>query len=181
VVRAVADGPVHLVAAKIAGPVVMRFAATRPALARSITVVGSMSKGPEGVDEWLRHVERHGVESWARTTMPPRLGSDMPPEAVKWWVQLTSRTPASTFQGLFRVVTKIDVTADLPKIRCPALVITTDSVRRPVEKTKAWQSLIPGSSLVALPGDAYHPAASSPDRCAQETLQFLRNVTTARS
>ncbi|MBI4195870.1 MAG: alpha/beta fold hydrolase [Betaproteobacteria bacterium] len=175
-VRALGGGPVHLIAAKIAGPVIMRFAATHPRLTRSITVVGSMSRGPEGVKEWLQHIERQGVESWARTTMPPRLGSDMLPEAVDWWVKLTSRTPASTARGLFRVVSQIDVTADLPNIHCPALIITTDSRRRPVAKTQEWQSLIPHSTLVALHGDAYHPAASDPDRCAAATLEFLARL-----
>lgn len=172
-VRALASGPVHLVAAKIAGPLIMRFAATRPERVRSITVVGSMCKGPPGVDAWLRFVEAHGVERWARDTMPPRLGSDMPRAAVEWWIRMTRATPASTFRGLLPRVDGIDVTADLPRIACPALVITTDSARRPVAGTRAWQSLIPDSRLVALPGDAYHPAASDPDRCAALTREFL--------
>lgn len=176
VVSLLGNGPVHLVAAKISGPIIMRFAAMHPERVRSITVVGSMSKGPDGVDEWREHISRSGMESWARTTMPPRLGSDMPPEAIEWWVQLTGRTPVATALGLLRVVTGIDVTPDLPRIRCPALVITTDSRRRPVDKTRAWQSLIPGSQLVILPGDAYHAAASAADLCAAATARFLQQV-----
>ena len=177
VVTELGNGPVHLIAAKIAGTVVMRFAATRPQLTRSVTVVGSMSKGPPGVDEWLEYLKTHSMEEWARKTMPPRLGTDMPPEAVESWVQLTSRTPKSTALGLFKVVSGIDVTPDLPRIKCPVLVITTDSKRRPVAKTREWQSLLPNSELVALPGDAYHPAASAPDTCARATLEFLNRTT----
>ena len=181
VVIALGGEPVHLIGAKIAGPVIMRFAATRPQLTRSITAVGSMSKGPPGIDEWLEHMRTHGVESWARKTMPPRLGTDLPAEAVEHWIQLTSRTPRSTALGVFRVASAIDATGDLPHIRCPALVITTDSVRRPVAKTREWQSLIPNSELVALPGDAYHPAASAPDACARATLEFLDRVSSRKA
>jgi pimeloyl-ACP methyl ester carboxylesterase len=175
--------PVHLIASKIAGPVIMRFAATRPELTASITVVGSLAKGPPDIGEWLDYVRRHGVAAWARHSMPPRLGSDMSPEGLDWWVNLMSKTPSATVLGLFPVVPQIDVTPDLPNIRCPALVITTDSKRRPVAKTREWQSRIPGSVLTALPGDAYHPAASFPDACARITREFLDRVSgvTARA
>ena len=166
-------GPVHLIGAKIAGPVIMRFAATRPHLACSVTMVGSMAKGPPDTRASVRHFIEHGVESWARTSMGARLGSQMPPAAVEWWIKLTCATPASTILGLLPLASPIDVTADLRSIRCPALVITTDSKRRPVSATKAWQTLIAGSELVALPGDAYHPAASDADNCARITAEFL--------
>lgn len=181
IVKALGNGPVHLIAAKIAGPVIMHFAATRPQLTRSITAVGSLSKGPPGVDEWLEYLKAHDMEAWARKTMPRRLGTDMPPEAVEWWVRLTARTPKATALGLFSVVSGIDVTDDLPRIRCPALVITTDSARRPVAKTREWQSLIPNSKLIALPGDAYHPAVSAPDACARATLEFLDSINSPRA
>jgi 3-oxoadipate enol-lactonase len=166
-------GAVHLVGAKVAGPVVMRFAATHPNLVRSVTVVGSLLKGPQKTDEWVDHITRHGAASWARMTMGPRLGASMPPEGVDWWIALTSKTPKSTMLGLLRVVSQIDVTGDLRNIRCPTLVIATDSQRRPLKQTEAWQKLIADSELVALPGDAYHVAASQPDECARACVEFL--------
>lgn len=173
VVRSLGRGPVHLVAAKISGPIVIHFAATHPELVKSLTVVGSMSRGPDGVDAWLDHIRAHGMESWARATMPPRLGTDMPPAAVEWWIRLTARTPVATALGLLPRVTGIDVTPELPQLRCPVLVITTDSARRPLARTKEWQRLIPDSTLVTLPGDAYHAAASAADACAHATRDFL--------
>ena len=170
------NGPVHLIGAKIAGPVVMRFAATRPGLVRSVTVAGSMARGPQDTRASVEHFIARGIETWARESMGARLGSALPPEAVEWWIQLTCRTPRSTILGLLPRASGIDVTADLPDIRCPVLVITTDSKRRPVAATRAWQSLLPNSELVALPGDAYHPAASDPDTCARITAEFLRRV-----
>jgi len=179
VVRELGGGPVHLVGAKIAGPVVMRFAATRPHLVRSVTVAGSMARGPQDTRASVQHFVEHGIESWARTSMGARLGSSMPPAAVEWWIRLTCRTPRSTILGLLPLASGIDVTPDLPDIRCPVLVITTDSKRRPVSSTRAWQGLLPNSELVALAGDAYHPAASDPDTCARVTAEFLQRVSAA--
>ncbi len=179
VVRALGNGLVHLIGAKIAGPVVLRFAATRSHLVRSVTVVGSMARGPQDTRASVRHFVEQGIESWARTSMGARLGSQLPSAAVEWWIQLTCRTPHSTILGLLPRASGIDVTADLPNIRCPVLVITTDSKRRPVSSTREWQSLLATSELVALSGDAYHPAASDPDTCARVTAEFLRRVSAA--
>ena len=69
---------------------------------------------------------------------------------------------------------KADITADLPRIQCPTLVITTEgSALGSVEDTRAWQTMIPRSELLVLPGDSYHVAASDADRCAEETLAFI--------
>lgn len=66
-----------------------------------------------------------------------------------------------------------DIRADLPKIACPTLVITTQkSGLDSVEDTRAWQQAIPNSALRVLPGNSDHVAASDPERCAQETLEF---------
>jgi pimeloyl-ACP methyl ester carboxylesterase len=67
-----------------------------------------------------------------------------------------------------------DVSADLPRIQCPTLVITTErSALGSVESTRAWQETIPKSELVVLPGDSYHVAATDPDLCAEATLKFI--------
>ncbi len=179
VVNALGNGPVHLIGAKIAGPVVMRFAATRPQLVKSVTVVGSMARGPQDTRASVQDFVAHGIESWARTSMGARLGSRLPPDAVEWWIKLTCRTPRSTILGLLPRASGIDVTADLQNIRCPVLVITTDSKRRPASSTRKWQSLLASSELVVLPGDAYHPAASDPDACARATADFLKRVSGA--
>jgi pimeloyl-ACP methyl ester carboxylesterase len=69
---------------------------------------------------------------------------------------------------------KADITADLPRIQCPTLVITTEgSALGSVETTRQWQKMIPNSRLLVLPGDSYHAAASDAERCARETLAFI--------
>ena len=63
---------------------------------------------------------------------------------------------------------------DRPKIVCPTLVITTEgSALGSVDETAAWQRQIPDSTLLVLPGNSYHVAASDADRCARETLAFI--------
>jgi hypothetical protein len=53
------------------------------------------------------------------------------------------------------------------------VLTTTENGHSSVETTRAWQQKIPDSTLVVLPGDSYHAAASDPERCAHEMLEFI--------
>jgi pimeloyl-ACP methyl ester carboxylesterase len=84
------------------------------------------------------------------------------------------RTAVSTQIGFMKTIACADIRADVPKIRCPTLVITTDgSGLASVDETRAWQQQIPSSRLLVLPGDSYHVAASHAERCAEATLDFI--------
>ena len=72
-----------------------------------------------------------------------------------------------------------DIRADLPKIKCPTLVLTTDeNGHNSIDATRAWQQVIPNSTLRVLPGNSYHVAASDPELCARETLEFISRQST---
>jgi 3-oxoadipate enol-lactonase len=167
----------HLVGAKIAGMIARRFAARFPERVQTLTVVGTPPPRYDAaarVSALTAEIEKQGVEPWARRTMAGRLGGCFPKEGVEWWVQLMGRTPVSTQLCFIKNIPNADITADLPRIQCPTLVITTEgSALGSVEVTRAWQVKIPRSTLLVLPGDSYHVAASAPDRCAQETLAFI--------
>lgn len=170
----------HLVGAKLGGTVARHFAARFPERVRTLVLVGTppprydvAARVPALIDEF----EKHGVEHWARRTMSGRLGSRFPPEGAEWWMKLMGKTAVSTDVGFVSAIPTSDITADLPRIACPTLVITTEgSGLGSVEQTRTWQQMIPRSTLLALPGDSYHVAASDPDHCAKETLDFISHA-----
>jgi 3-oxoadipate enol-lactonase len=168
----------HLVGAKIGGTVARAFAARRPQRIISLTVVGTPPPMREGAAERAPEIahefETRGVEHWARRTMAGRLGSEFPPEGVEWWIKFMGRTAVSTQIGFMKTIACADIRADVPRIHCPTLVITTDgSGLASVDQTRAWQQQIPNSTLLVLPGDSYHVAASHSERCAEATLDFI--------
>jgi 3-oxoadipate enol-lactonase len=168
----------HLVGAKIGGTIARAFAARRPARVRTPTVVGTPPPSRMGAEARVPALteafERRGVEPWARQSMAGRLGSTFPPEGVAWWTAFMGRTAVSTQLGFMRTIACADIRADVPKIACPTLVLTTEgSGLATVDETRAWQQTIPDSELLVLPGDAYHVAASDAARCAQATLAFI--------
>jgi pimeloyl-ACP methyl ester carboxylesterase len=168
----------HLVGAKIGGTVARAFAARRPGRVLTLTVVGTPPPMREGAaeraPELAEEFQREGVEHWARRTMAGRLGSDFPPDGVEWWIKFMGRTAVSTQIGFMGTIACADIRADVPRITCPTLVITTDgSGLASVDETRAWQQQIRNSSLLVLPGDSYHVAASHAERGAQATLDFI--------
>ena len=168
----------HLVGAKIAGFIARRFAARFPQRVLTLTVVGTpppVYDVAARVESLTAEIERDGIGGWAQCSMAGRLGSHFPPAGVEWWIDLMSHTPVSSQICFVRNIPKADITADLPQIRCPTLVVTTEgSALGSVETTRAWQRLIPDSELLVLPGDSYHAAASDADRCAEATRDFIR-------
>ena len=106
--------------------------------------------------------------------MDSRLGSSFPPEGFEWWVKFMGRTAVSTQVGFMGTIACADIRADLAKITCPTLVVTTEqSGLATVEETRAWQRQIADSELLVLPGNSYHVAATHADRAAEATLDFL--------
>jgi pimeloyl-ACP methyl ester carboxylesterase len=173
VINHLAGEPVHVVGGKSGGISVMKLAATRPDLVRTITLASSPVTAPKA-EGWIEHMEQHGMRSWARTTMPPRLGSKMPPRGIDWWVDMMGSTAISTAHAYLRWVSAIDMRPDLEQIKCPVLVIGTDSPRRTKSEFETYQKRIPNSELVVIPVDGYHAAGADPDSCACITLDFLR-------
>lgn len=168
----------HLVGAKIGGTVARALAARHADRVRTLTIIGSpppfRAGAKERIPAWAKDLAENGVEPWARRTMAGRLGSTFPAAGVEWWTQYMGRTSRDTQIGFIGTIACADISADVPKIKCPTLVVTTqESGLASVEQTRAWQQQIPNSTLMVLPGNSYHVAVSDAEKCAQATLEFI--------
>jgi pimeloyl-ACP methyl ester carboxylesterase len=170
----VARGPVHVMGAKSGGLIAAELAGLRPDLVKTVTFASTPLDPPQPKG-WLEHMEKHGMRSWARMTMPPRLGSAMPPRGIDWWVDMMGATSLDTAHVYLRWVSSIDVARDLHKVKCPALVLTTDTPRRNYSKSdvEIYREKLPHAEIVAIPGDGYHVAGTAADACAPFVLDFL--------
>ena len=171
----------HVVSAKIGGVISRAFAARRPQRVKTLTIAGSpppVRLDLDTIAERVREVKEEGIEHWARRSMGGRLGKAFPKAGAEWWIRYMAKTPVSTELGFVGTINFSDITADVKKIQCPMLVITTEgSALGSVEQMRAWQKQVGASELVVLPGDSFHVAATAPDQCAQATLAFLRKHT----
>jgi 3-oxoadipate enol-lactonase len=167
----------HLVGAKLGGIFARRMAARCPERVHTLTLSGVPGPRRKMGAAYLargREFETEGVEHWASRTIGGRLGSAFPAQGIEWWIHEMGRTAVSTMVGFIAAFEHYDISADLPRIACPTLVITTEgSGLGSVDETRRWQQQIPHSRLLVLPGDSYHVSASDADRCAEETLSFI--------
>lgn len=172
IIKHVSDASVHVVGGKSGGISVMMLAATRPELTKTITVACSPVTPPKA-EGWIEEMERDGVRSWAKRTQRERMGSRMPEAGIEWWSDMMGETALSTVHAYLRWVSAIDIREDIKRIRCPTLVIGTDTARRGRSVFESWQKTIPNSELVILPIDGYHAAGADPDTTARVTLDFV--------
>jgi len=171
----------HVVGAKLGGTVARAFAARRPDRVLTLTVIGApppfRKDAAARIPAWTEEFEKHGLENWARRGQAARLGSAFPHEGAQWWTSYMARTPVSTQIGWIATIACADIRADIPRIACPTLVITTErSGLSSVDETRAWQQTIPNSTLLVLPGDSYHVAVSDAERCARATREFISRI-----
>jgi pimeloyl-ACP methyl ester carboxylesterase len=97
----------------------------------------------------------------------------MPDAGIAWWSDLMGATPLATAHAYLRWVSAIDIREDIKRIRCPTLVIGTDTERRGRDVFEGWAKTIPGAELQMIPVDGYHAAATDPDRTARITREFM--------
>ena len=176
----------HLVGAKIGGSIARAFAGRHPDRILTLTVVGSppglRSNVHSNIAARTEILQKHGVAYWAENTMMKRLGSSFPKEGAEWWTTFMGKTALSTEIGFVPLVAFADITADMKRIACPTLVITTDeSGLVSVEQTRAWQRTILNSELLVLKGNSYHPALTHADECSHALLAFISRSTNYKS
>lgn len=169
----------HLIGAKLGSTAARHLAAQHPRRVATLSLAGAprpdRAAVAANVPGWVAEFEQDGgVARWSERTMRSRLGSVFPDEGVAWWIELMGATPQSTQVGFMQHIPASDISADMARIECPTLVITTEgSALGSVEATRAWTETIARSRLLVLPGDSYHVAASDAERCADAVLKFV--------
>jgi 3-oxoadipate enol-lactonase len=183
---------VHLVAARVGSTVALSLAARHPTRVRSVSIVSGLARGtdlkgltpgpgqaPIAVSNAPAAIASLGLREYVDRTNQSRLGSDAPPELVRWSAELQSRSVPEVVRAVLQAASALDLSDLLPQITAPTLVLAaSDSVVQTLEATRGWQSLIPRSELIAMTGDSPHLAVLYPDECAQLVMAFLDQLTT---
>lgn len=170
---------VHVVAAKLGGTIAMRFAADFPERVLTLSVVSSPVRRVEASAQPKSNTESDrmaaiGIRAWAESTQRARLGSLAPEEQIAFWNDLMASSNREVCINVAKMSQRIDLAESLPKITAPTLMITVaDSAKLPPATVLESVRLIQKYEVLTLPGDGYHPAASRPDQCAHEVVQFI--------
>lgn len=177
---------VHVIGAKLGALAGMELARRNVSWMRTMTIAGLLISPKKAigpwVPEWLKHIDERGMESWARLTMPGRMGDDIGPEANEWWVREMAGAPAESVKACLTMVAGAGEAEDLEKVAVPTLVLVSSGrkgeggdfeQRQSVQAVDRFRSRIPDSQLATIEATSYHVAATHPDACAQRVLRFI--------
>jgi 3-oxoadipate enol-lactonase len=180
---------VHLVATKLGALVAFELAQRRHPWIASMSLAGMLASPATSlgawVDEWIARVETEGVESWARVTMPGRMGDNLPPAAMDWWTHLMGTAPAATVAHCFRLLPGIKEPPNPERVECPTLFLAAAgegfvagayNQRPQPADLRRLQQRVPGAELASIDANSYHIAATHPDQCAVKILDFITRL-----
>jgi pimeloyl-ACP methyl ester carboxylesterase len=175
------------------GPMATMFAASYPDRTLGLVLYGAHARGTWAPDypwqstedetrRWLAEQERspaprtvESARNGLRITMPSMAEDD---EFVRWWAmfQRMSISPGA-FLDLVRMNMDMDVSAVLPAIRVPTLVIhRSDDRAVNVGEGRYLAEHIPGAQYVELPGEDHIPVAHDPESVIRAIETFVAEL-----
>lgn len=172
-------GPFVPVGTAVGGAVALHLAASWPQRVRAVVVTSPATGVPEGArqallgkaDDLVRAGTRSVVDAGLETGWPHPLRTD----AVRFAATRAQRLGASAegWAATMRMLAGLDMTAELGRIRCPALVLAgAHDLTRPPDRVAPVAAAIPGAVFRTIPS-GHFMAFQTPDLLAEEILRFL--------
>ncbi|MDB4879857.1 MAG: Beta-ketoadipate enol-lactone hydrolase [Gemmatimonadetes bacterium] len=180
-------GPVHVVGLSMGGMIGFQLAADRPELVRSLVIVNS---GPEMLlrrwRERLAILQRRmivrmlGMRTWgsvlADRLLPGQEHAALRTEFVNRW----ARNDKSAYLRALSALVGWSVTARLPGIGCPVLVVAADQDYTPVALKEQYTALMPHARLAVIANSRHMMPIERPAEFHDVLLPFLAGQRASR-
>ena len=167
----------HLVGESLGGTVALHVAAHHGDRLLSATGVSCSHKGASirRVEEWRAFIAERGMAAWSAGMMAHRFHPGAISPALHAWFEAeqAASSPAVTL-ALAEMLIGTDLTADLPAIETPVLLLAPDGspfVAPPI--TAEMHSLVPGAELEIFAHARHGLACSHGVACAECLYDFL--------
>jgi pimeloyl-ACP methyl ester carboxylesterase/DNA-binding CsgD family transcriptional regulator len=161
------------------GPIAIRYAALHPRSVRALVLYGTASRSPPGwAMKQMRSMVVHWGEGRSVDIFAPSANSDAE-RNERAALERGAASPAMA-RALVEALAETDVTAELPKIRVPTLVVHRRTEFIPLSYGEALASGIRGARLVVLEGTDHLPWSGDSDAIVRAVGDFLREVAPVR-
>ena len=172
-------GPIVPIGTAVGGAVALHLAACWPQRVRAVVATSPATGVPKAArqalldkaDDLARAGTRSVVDAGLETGWPPVLRTD----AARFAVTRAQRLGASAegWAATMRMLASLDMTAQLGRIRCPALVLAGEHDQtRPPERVAPVAAAIPGAVFRTI-ASGHFMALQTPALLAEEILNFL--------
>ncbi len=174
----------HFVGLSMGGMIGQTYALKYPGRFTSLALCDTTSRYPaEAAGLWaerIKTVEAQGMEPLVESTLarwftePFRKAH---PDVVQKVAAMIRATPTTGYVGCSHAIPKINLTARLKEIRCPALVIVgKDDAGTPVAMAEDIHRALPGSELVVIPSAAHLSNLEQPDAFNRALGDFINQA-----
>ena len=171
----------HFVGLSMGGMIGQTYALKYPGTFKSLALCDTSSRYPAAAAglwvERIKTVESQGMEPLVESTLARWLTEPFRkarPDVVEKVANMIRSTPVPGYVGCCHAIPKIDLTARLNEIRCPAVVIVgKDDAGTPVAMAEDIHQAMPGSKLVINADAAHLSNLEQPDAFNQALGDFL--------
>lgn len=178
----------HWLGLSLGGAIGQVFALKYPGMLDSLTLASVASRYPADAGpiwaERIRAAETHGMEPLVEPTLT-RWFTDGFRQAHAERVEAIAATIRATsvagYIGCSHAIQKLDVTARLKAITCPALIIVgADDASTPFAVAQQIHENLPGSELVVIPSAAHLVNVEQPTAFNRALLSFYDRIGVGR-
>jgi 3-oxoadipate enol-lactonase len=170
-------GPYHLVGESAGGTVVLAAAARHPDKVASATVSNTAFKGSgiQYVKGWRAEMRRAGMRAWSRGMMEKRFVQGVLDEARRAWFEAEQEKSIDyVTAGVGEMLAAVDLTAELPKLKAPLLVLMPDRSPFVTARMAAeLAELVPQAEVAMYPGVRHGLPFSHAAECSARLAEFL--------
>jgi 3-oxoadipate enol-lactonase len=179
----------HYCGLSMGGMIGQTFALKYPGIFQSLTLCDTTSRYPAAAapmwQERIRIAESQGLKPLVQPTLERWFTGAFRksnPDEVKSIASQIEKTPVPGYAGCCHAIPKIDVTARLKEIKCPALVICgEDDPGTPPAMAREIHDNLPGSKLVLIPQAAHLSNIEQPAAFNRALAEFLSGPASARA
>jgi 3-oxoadipate enol-lactonase len=175
--EAVGSGPMVLIGVAAGAAAALRLAArSRGQIAGVVAVtpaLGTPAEQRDVVSKLADRIEREGMQVMMgmERSYPARLREAHPERWAEFRLRYLGNDPTS-YAHLLRMVMDVDLSEDIGRIQCPALVIGGSLDLRPVDMMRALASQIPHGTVEEIDAGHFMPS-QAPDLVAQAIERFV--------
>jgi 3-oxoadipate enol-lactonase len=171
------------------GMIGQTFALKYPGVFQSLVLCDTTSRYPAAAapmwQERIRIAESQGLKPLVQPTLERWFTApfrDKHKDQVAKVAAQIEKTPVAGYAGCCGAIPKIDVTARLKEIQCPALVVCgEDDPGTPPAMAREIQENLPGSKLVLIPRAAHLSNIEQPEAFNRALAGFLSSPASARA
>lgn len=187
IIRALGNGPVHLVGMALGGILALRVAARQPQLVRSLilltTTAGGADSHPQG-GKFFETLKTKGYADPEIVDISMKISfasaareNPARAEEMARWASVMRNTDRRSLAVARNLTTRLSVEYEMKHIVAPTLVIATDQDHNhPVEEQELVHKAIPGSRFAIIQDCGHTPIVERPDEVAALVRPFLEDV-----